>query len=226
MNRIYCLLNTIPREINIDEWMDRANELYYSDFLDRDKIKELENDICNDRYSKNILKTRFFDFKTIYITNNNFIKKGLPIRHQNMPEDISENITKFIIKKYEKDYSCVWCKGIGVSGDLKSDIYKNIEVKSFTSNGPIQFGPHKEFDVLYFLDLRNWIQDKIILWKVDLTNHSEDFMNIKVNKIQTISQQIKQGRRPRISWNDLYKQLLLIKNCEKIYDGNFNDIIF
>ena len=65
----------------------------------------------NDKYTKEILKLRFYNFKNMYINENELINKGIKIRHQNTPEDITENITKFIIQKYEKDESCMWCKG-------------------------------------------------------------------------------------------------------------------
>ena len=63
----------------------------------------------------------------------------MQIRHQNTPEDITENIVKFIIRKCEQDNTCVWCKGInkkfGLTGDLYSQKYNKkmpIEIKSFT----------------------------------------------------------------------------------------------
>jgi hypothetical protein len=194
-------------------------------------LVETENNvlILNDKYDKNILTKRFENFKNSYISDEELIHTGLPIRHQNTPEDITENITKFIIRKYENDESCVWCKGIdkkyGLTGDLYSNNYDKmspIEVKSFTSNGPSQFGPDKKFGVLYFLDLRKWLNNEIILWKVNLSYLSEEFKNIKVNKQQTLGQQLLEGRRPHISWEKIYPQIT--EFCEKIYEGTFENI--
>jgi hypothetical protein len=182
----------------------------------------------NDRYTEEILIQRFNNFKNMYVIDEELIKGGLPIRHQNTPEDITENITKFIIRKYENDKSCVWCKGVNnnnfkFKGDLYSNKYnKVIEVKSFTSNGPSQFGPDKKFGVLYFLDLRKWLKNEIILWKVNLNDLSDEFKNIKVNKIQTMNDQLKEGRRPHISWDNIHHQI--IDFCEKIYEGSFENI--
>ena len=193
-----------------------------------DEKKEEKNNILNDNYDKEILINRYNIYKNIYISDEELIKKGLPIRHQNPPEDITENITKFIIRKYENDKSCVWCKGInkkyGLIGDLYSNNYKDlsIEVKSFTSNGPSQFGPKKKFGVLYFLDLRKWLNNKIILYKVKLNYLSDNFKNIKVNKKQTLGDQLNEGRRPHISWNKIYPQIN--EFCEKIYEGEFENI--
>lgn len=194
-----------------------------------DNTVKIANEILNDMYHENILKSRFANFKNMYISDEQLIRNGLPIRHQNTPEDITENITKFIIRRYENDTSCVWCKGVdkkyGLSGDLFSNKYEKsapIEVKSFTSNGPSQFGPDKKFGVLYFLDLRQWLNDKIILWKVNLNYLSDEFKNIKVNKSQTMGEQLLEGRRPHISWDNIHPQIS--EFCEKIYEGTFEGI--
>jgi len=60
----------------------------------------IDIDILNDNYGEEILKTRYCNFRKTYISDEELIHAGLPIRHQNTPEDISENITKFIIRKY------------------------------------------------------------------------------------------------------------------------------
>jgi hypothetical protein len=186
-------------------------------------------EIMKDNYDKETLMIRFNNFKTSYKSDQELIDKGLPIRHQNTPEDISENMTKEIIKNKEGDDSCVWCKGVdkkhGLTGDLYSNKYDKkspIEVKSFTSNGPSQFGPDKKFGVLYFLDLRKWLDDEIVLWKVNLNHSSDEFKNIKVNKKQTLGEQLLEGRRPHISWDKIYPQIS--EFCEKIYEGTFENI--
>lgn len=183
----------------------------------------------DDKYTKDILIHRYNIFRNMYISDNELIKNGLKIRHANMPEDISENITKFIIRNYEKDESCLWCKGVNKKFELKGDLYSikydkstPIEVKSFTSSGPSQFGPNKKFGILYFLDLRKILNNDIILWKVNLNYLSNEFLNIKINKKETMEDQLKQGRRPHISWINIYPQIS--EFCEKIYDGTFDNI--
>lgn len=175
---------------------------------------------------KDRLIERFNKFKENYLYEEELIKNKYPIRHQNMPEDISENIAKFIIRKIENDNSCIWCKGYNktLTGDLFSiNLNKTIEIKSFTSNGPSQFGPGKKFDELYFLDLRNLIKnDKITLWKTNLNDLSTDFTNIKINKNETLGQQLEQKRRPHINWDRIYPQIK--DSCEKIYDNSFDNI--
>jgi hypothetical protein len=179
-----------------------------------------------DKYTSEILQLRYTLYKTDYETLNRIKQEtGLPIRHQNPPEDITENITKFIIQNYDEDITCKWAKGIGLKGDLyseKYDISAPIEVKAFTSDGPSQFGPSKKFGVLYFLDLRLWLEDNIVLWRVNLTNESNEMKQIKMNKTQTHEDQCKEGRRPHISWKSLYPQIK--DHCVKVFEGKFEDI--
>lgn len=185
----------------------------------------------DDKYTQSVLKTRYTMYLNSQMETYKIIKQtGLAIRNQNPPEDITENIVKFIIINYDDDPSCKWAKGIQVngvklSGDLYSDKY-NIktppEVKAFTSDGPSSFGPDKKFGVLYFLDMRDWLNDKFVLWKVNVSSDSPEWRNIKMNKKQTNEEQCKQKRRPHISWENIYSQIP--DKCIKVYDGTFEDI--
>jgi hypothetical protein len=192
---------------------------------------EIDNEQYDDNYPIELLIRRYTTYREQYIELK-FINEryGISIRQQNPPEDITENIVKYIIRKYENDNTCIWCKGVNKKYKLKGDLYSNnydknypIEVKSFTSDGPSQFGPNKKFGKLYFLDLRNWLNNIIILWKVNLSNESETFKNIKMNKNQTHKEQCDEKRRPHISWDKLYPQIH--EYCEKIYEGSFDEII-
>jgi len=192
---------------------------------------EINNEQYDDNYPIELLIRRYTTYREQYIELK-FINEryGISIRQQNPPEDITENIVKYIIRKYENDNTCIWCKGVNKKYKLKGDLYSNnydknypIEVKSFTSDGPSQFGPNKKFGKLYFLDLRNWLNNIIILWKVNLSNESETFKNIKMNKNQTHKEQCDEKRRPHISWDKLYPQIH--EYCEKIYEGSFDEII-
>jgi len=145
------------------------------------------------------------------------------LRMPNLPEDLTENIAKFIIRNYLKDPSCVWCKSLGLPGDLTSDIANIQEVKSFTSDGPSSFGPKKKFDVLYFLDLRKWLEDEIVLFRVNLTNQSPGWTNIKMNKSETFGDMAGDGKRPHISWEKIRTQLPPDVVTE-VYRGSFDGI--
>lgn len=188
-------------------------------------IKRLEKYIpLEDNFTEDILRQCYSIFKYNYHEKQKIIDNtGLPIRHSNLTEEISENMVKFIIRNYEGDITCKWSKAIKRNGDLCSERYSEaIEVKAFTSDGPTSFGPDKKFEVIYFLDMRRWCEDVIILWKVNLTHESIEFKNIKTNKKQTHAEQCVEGKRPRINWDSLYPQIS--DHCEKIYEGTFENI--
>jgi hypothetical protein len=178
-----------------------------------------------DCYSEVILRSRYALYKDCVEKTNQINKEtGLGIRHFNPPEDLTENITKFILHNKRNDKSVVWARTVGKPGDLYSDIEQIIEVKAFTSGGPSSFGPKKVFQCIYFLDMQQWLDDKIILWRVPLSNTSETWKGLKMNKKkeETHDDQSKQGRRPHISWDHLYPQISTL--CEKVYEGTFEGI--
>jgi len=176
-----------------------------------------------DNYTQEILVTRFLLYRNYVIETNKIVSKtGLPIRGLNPPEDITENIVKFIIQNKIGDVSCKWAKAIEKSGDLFSDLEGIEEVKAFTSDGPCSFGPKKKFHVLYFLDMRDWLNDRFILWQVKLTNDSKDWKDLKMNKKQTNDDQCKEGRRPHIAFDKIQSQLG--DKCVSIYEGSFEGI--
>lgn len=184
-----------------------------------------------DTYTADILRTRFALHKTyVEQTKTILTSTGLPIRLPNMPEDISENIVKFILHYHPgvfKDTSSKWTKSIiekgqKITGDLVSDKEKTQECKCFTSDGPPSFGPKENWDVIYFLDARLWLEDKFVLWRVPLSNTSKEWKAIKMNKTETADDQNAQGRRPRITWESLKPQIE--SHCQKIFEGTFDQI--
>lgn len=183
-----------------------------------------------DKYSADILRRRYTQYRLNTLELVGIIKEtGLPIRNENPPEDITENIVKFILRN-QGDQSCVWAKSVGKPGDLYSYVERIQEVKAFTSDGPCSFGPKKVFNVIYFLDLRQWIQDKFVLWRVTLSNESDEWKKLKMNSTQTFEDQSTQGRRPHIGFDKIYDQLkdARMSNgdpvCSKIYEGSFDGI--
>lgn len=171
-----------------------------------------------DSYTKNVLQEQFYLHKD-YVSKRkeSATRLGISFRHSGIPEDISENMIKYIIHR-NGDVSSKWnCKG-----DLLSVKEGIQECKCFTSDGPCSFTPSSEWDVIYFLDARKWLNDKFILYKISLKMSSEEWKKIKVSKLQTIDDQCKQGRRPRITWNSLQPQIS--EFCENIFEGSFSDI--
>ena len=179
-----------------------------------------------DKYSIEVLQNRYADYKNSVETTMKIIKEtNLPIRNQNPPEDITENIVKFLIRTKDGDNSVKWAKAVSLNGDLYSDNYNHeypIEVKAFTSDGPSSFGPKKKFGVIYFLDMRGWLNNVFILWKVNVSSNSPEWKQIKMNKTQTNADQCEEGRRPHISWDNIHSQIS--EKCVKVYEGTFENI--
>ena len=183
------------------------------------EINNMNNYIYMDRYTKSVLNDQFNIHKE-YVMKRLASSRGLNIKFRlpSIPEDISENIIKFIIQKMG-DASCTWnCKG-----DLYSTVDKKIECKCFTSTGPISFTPSSGWNVIYFLDDANWLDDKFKLYRANLTYDSDAWKNVKVNKTESFQMQANNGRRPRIGWNTLYPQIM--GHCELVFDGGFDDIV-
>jgi len=172
-----------------------------------------------DNYTEKVLRENYTVHKNYVIIRKEVSKRlGVKIRFAGIPEDISENIIKFIIHKIG-DKTSNWNCG---KGDLMSQREGKQECKCFTSDGPPSFSPASDWDVIYFLDARKWLDDSFILYKVNLKKSSNEWKNIKVKKTQTFEDQCKQGRRPRINWNSLYPQIS--QYSEKIFEGSFESI--
>jgi hypothetical protein len=185
--------------------------------------KDMEDD-----YTEDILRNGYYSFKKY---RDDSRKRHPMVRLPNIPEDISENITKFLLRKYGGDPSIKWAKCIKIDGKrVKGDLYSSKysldsqpEVKSFASDGPSTFGPTKKFVEMYFLDLRQaFDKNNLILWRINLTNDSPEWKCIKMNKKQSNDDQCIQGRRPHICWKTLYPQIA--GHCVKVYEGSFEGI--
>jgi hypothetical protein len=177
-------------------------------------------EIVEDTYSKELLKEQYTLHKS-YVKGriNTTIKIDVKVRLPCIPEDISENIVKNIIHNKLNDKTSRWdCK----KGDLESQKEGKQECKCFTSNGPLSFTPSSNWDIIYFLDARNWLDDKFILYRTSLKRTSVEWSKIKVSKTQTFEDQTKQGRRPHITWESLYPQIE--SYCSKVYEGDFDNI--
>lgn len=175
-----------------------------------------------DNYTPTILRARYSAFKMEVATTRAIrTETGLPIRCQNPPEDITENIVKFVIRNYEGDPNCEWAKCLGKKGDLVSGS-RQLEAKAFMSPGPSSFGPRKVFDAIYFNDLIGIMEDNIKVWKVNLTNEASEWKNMKVNATETFADQCAQGRRPHIGWDAIHPQIS--NHCTLLYQGPFEGI--
>ncbi len=214
--KIRCIIERVQETVKINKNND--------DILDFCKIyniklkdKTFETNM-KDTYTEDILKEQYNTHKHYYLVRKESsdrlkIKFRLPC----IPEDISENIIKFILHYKRDDTTSSWSCN---KGDLESKVEGIQECKCFTSDGPLSFTPSGDWDVIYFLDARKWLEDNFILYRVPLKRTSTEWLNIKVSKTQTFGDQCDQGRRPHISWDALSPQI----HYEKIYEGTFKDI--
>lgn len=157
-------------------------------------------------YSLEILYKRIKEYKSYSLSS----QLHSSIRRPNFPEDISENIVKLYLN----------CKKVS-PGDLFSDKYGKIEVKCFSSSGPISFGPKENWDTLIILDATQFYND---VYTLHIINTSSKNFNIKINKKETYQDQVLQKRRPRLSWQNLYKQIDCHTKIFNILDDNFSTI--
>lgn len=172
------------------------------------------------KYTLDILKKQYIIHKS-YVFNRKKSSELLKIKFRlpNFPEDISENIIKFILHK-KGDTTSDWnCE----RGDLFSKIEGKQECKSFSSNGPSSFSPSSQWDTLYFLDAVKWMDNKFVLYRINLPSSSENWKNVRITKKETFGQLCEKKIRPRIVWSKLYPQISDF--CEKIFDGNIFEIL-
>jgi len=181
----------------------------------------MEEQKNKDLFTEDVLKGHYNNHKTHVLNTLELINlSGIKVRITNFPEHISENIIKFIIHYHLKDKSSRWKHPTKKGGDLYSEKEGVQECKCFTSEGPCSFSPTSEWDVLYFLDARNWLNDNFILYKTLLKKSSNEWKNIKMNDKQTFHDQIKLGLRPHICWDKLHPQI----NYDKVFEGTFEEI--
>lgn len=186
--------------------------------------RDEEIEIENVGYTKAVLLKRVESYRTfckdIDIINNIISRttqrKKKIIRRPPFPEDISENLVRLVQK------NCDWnCD----TGDLLSSDGKKFEVKCFSSQGPLSFGPTAKWDILFVVDAMDFIENnKFKVYKIDLSHTDEDFRSIPMNKNknETMGRQRDQGRRPHINPKPFLNHVDEFKTI--IFDGNINDL--
>jgi hypothetical protein len=131
----------------------------------------------------------------------------------------TENIAKFVIaRKYG-----IMPSWNNKKGDIVIDkpvIFKQIEVKGFTSYGTSSFGPKCVWDLLYFVDGKDVRNKNFKVYEVKLSDKN---FNINISKNQTMFDQKKNVWRPRCAfYNGIKSQLG--DYCKLIFDGNISEL--
>lgn len=177
---------------------------------------------------------------------NNLKKLWASSRSINFPQELSENIAIHIIRNV-LGTDVRWAKNSKpkISGDayiphthahVQLKILKNkkvrmklswsgikkIEIKCFTSDGPVSFGPTEEWDILYFLDAKDYANHMFKLYEVKHSNISELWKNLNINTTQKISDQNVEKRRPRIEFDKIKNQLG--DECKLIWSGDIREL--
>lgn len=213
-------LKTLCKELGIKRYSCKRKDDIIQMILDYYNGVTTQDNVETDNYTKDIVMDSYKRYKDDVInTRINSERIGHNLRISNMKQDLSENIIKFILINI-CGHGVTWkCKG-----DLLSLIEGILECKFFTSDGPSSFSPSSSWNVLYFLDGRDWLEnDHFVLYRVNLSDTSEVFQNIKVNRNDTFAKHRKQGRRPRIRWEALKPQIE--GHYEVVADGKLEDII-
>jgi len=170
--------------------------------------KELNSEQINELF---LIYKKYYDELYNFKTKNN-----IKIRFPNFPEGLSENIIRlFIINKENRNCHC------SNVGDLIIENQK-IEIKCFSSKGPTSFGPKEKWKEIYFLDCLEFKNNKFRIYKCNLSNDSHEWQKIQINKNETFYDVCMKGKRPRINFEELKKQLL--NNISLVYDGNFENL--
>ena len=180
----------------------------------------------NDNYTVIILNRCLDQYISGLKFNNeiNVLMSRKKRRNENLPSDISENIVKYAI--YKK-YGVMPCWDTN-KGDLvinKNNIFKRIEVKGFMSVGPSSFGPKEMWDWIYFVDGMDIRNKNFKVYEIKLSNTSETFRAIKINKKESygeIADNNKRGKLRACFYTKFKPQFGY--HCKLIFDGHISKL--
>ena len=162
----------------------------------------------------------FLDEHIKYVSKISQLKLIYPkFRMPNFPSEISENLVKYIIQ-FKYGFLPTWKDGKD-TGDLRYD-GQLFEVKCFSSDGPSSFGPNERWDHLFFLDATNYIKKIFKCYKININNQQFGQV-IHVNSTETYFDQCQNGRRPRISFDNICQQIPR-DNIELVFDGHISTL--
>jgi hypothetical protein len=205
---------------------ENGHSILYIQKLYRGYIIRKNNTTLKDGMTRELLENCIDTYNNT-IENEQKINQSLQkkkIRLSNFPSHISENIVKYVINKKYKIMP-TWDTD---KGDLciHNEICKftRIEVKGSIdlSNGPPTFGPTEEWDFIYFVDGVNTHKKVYKVYEIRLSNQSEKWKNIKVNKTQTYHDQCQEKRRPRLTFKELKSQLG--NDCKLVFEGHLSQL--
>jgi len=186
-------------------YISRKKLVSLKDSMDINLLEE-----CIDNYNNTIN----FENKL----NQNLKKKK--IRKSNFPSHVSENIVKFwFSKKYNIIPTWDTKKGDLIINNIQIEVKASINL----SNSLSTFGPTEKWNRIYFVDGENTCIKKYKIYEIKLSNVHPIWKNLKVNSKESYHDQCVQKRRPRMTWNTIYKQLGQ-KYCKLVFDGYLSEL--
>ena len=94
----------------------------------------------------------------------------------------------------------------GISQSFMKEIqdlyFYQLEVKAFISDGPSSFGPTEQWDKLYFVDCKKYLDGEFRVWEIDCKNTDEEWRKMSISRRETFGDQADAKRRPRIPFED------------------------
>ena len=166
---------------------------------------------------KKLLKYYSEYCKLIQKMNNEFLCSQRKIRQPNFPSEISENIARLVLQKLFKN-TIEWDIS---GGDLRLN-NKRIEVKAFSSQGPLSFGAKENWNYICFVDCRNFNQKLFTVYFSRISNISNHWKSISLNKNEKYYQGCSRGIRPRISFNKIKKHLR--SHIKIVFNGKLSQL--
>ena len=185
---------------------------------------------------RKLLETYLEYTRTIDEMNNDILRKNKyskMCRRPNPPSEVTEHMALFAWHSKFGTYPVWAIKG----GDLKLCDMKTpkhrcltqIEVKAFTSDGPISYGPKEKWNVIMYVDLRDLIKNQTLkVYLVNETNTSKLFRNLPVKKPTdtekgTFGEQRERGRRPRLCFDKTKEYFRERMIC--IFSGHLEELL-
>ena len=158
------------------------------------------------------------NFEKIKEINKRLSKKKC--RNENFPSHISENICKLAIAKKYRVMPC-WDTQ---HGDLIV-LNKQLEVKGFMSDGPASFGPTENWDYIYFVDAKDFMNKKFKVFEIRLSNKHPIWRSVQLNKKETYGMIADANKRGQLR-GCFYKVFKpqLESYCKLIFDGYLDDL--
>ena len=144
-------------------------------------------------------------------------------RRPNFPENISENIVRFLLYKTRNQiYTREGTGDLNLIGGQH-----RVEVKTFaTAKTPCSFGPKTPWDEIYFLDATRFRDEIFKCYRVNLPHNSDVWKQLRISKTKSMEDGRTEGKRPRHPFDGPQgiKSQLPQEYVTEIYNGTFDDI--